>query len=661
MPTQTLRDRVLGKVDVDNVTVGGTPLFEIDEEARLAQHIKDIATIGYGYTRAEVINLASEYAVLIGKRDKECPLTHRWFYGFLSRWPELKVQRPKTLSELRSYATSPESIARYFHELGRILNKYGLTNKPQNIYNVDEKGVQQNFKPTHVVSSASHVPSVITSERSSTTTILGCGNAIGHQIPPFFVFAGARMRDELLEGSCTGAQGTVSKSGWSNSTVFFDYLQNHFVHYAKPGSDDHILLLYDGHRSHISPYLVDWAKDNNIILFVLPPHTSHILQPLDVGCFGAFSKIYSDECQKHQRNTGSVVGRYNVCSIACKAYTKGLSPANLQSSFRKSGIYPFNPSAIGTTVFEADRLRNDFQQDSTMTAVPEADDNVPTIEPDAEVWTAIPVMDDNIMNIPTLVQDAEIVTVAPSVEVQTSVPTIIFPPTVTVQESTPVTTSEVVTSTPAISAAFFKKKRPVFVPPVRKERRSVSKVVAGKAITEVDVSTQLNNYFADSQKRNKSKFQTPLKSTGKQGITSTAPVKKTTKRQNPKRSTDIPKKANVTLKTSENNVNSQNKRSCESPKAGTSGVSDQLHVYMTTDSDAESETCDTDLCCVCGKLSPEALRRLPYVEFVEWGECIFPSCGHWVHLKYCCPIRALRCHSKFYCPCHGLPWLSSEE
>ncbi len=44
MPTQTLRDRVLGKVDVDNVTVGGTPLFEIDEEARLAQHIKDIAT-----------------------------------------------------------------------------------------------------------------------------------------------------------------------------------------------------------------------------------------------------------------------------------------------------------------------------------------------------------------------------------------------------------------------------------------------------------------------------------------------------------------------------------------------------------------------------------------------------------------------------------------
>ncbi len=324
---------------MENVTVGSAPLFSEEEEARLTKHIKEIATVGYGYTRAEVINVASEYAVLLRKREKEEPLTHRWFYGFLSRWPELKVQRPKTLSELRAKACSTESIATYFEELGRILDKYGLKGKPQNIYNVDEKGIQQNFKPTHIVSSSSHVPSIVTSERSSTTTILGCGNALGHQVPPYFVFAGARMRDELLEGSSAGAHGTVSKTGWSNSSVFLEYLQNHFLQYAKSGPDDHILLLYDGHRSHISPFLVDWAKDNHIILFVLPPHTSHILQPMDVGCFGPFSKIYSAECQKHQRNTGSVIGRYNVCSVACKAYTKSLSPANRQSEFRKSGIY----------------------------------------------------------------------------------------------------------------------------------------------------------------------------------------------------------------------------------------------------------------------------------------------------------------------------------
>lgn len=164
-------------------------------------------------------------------------------------------------------------------------------------------------------------------------------------------FAGARMRQELLEGCTPGTDGTVSQSGWSNSEIFQTYLQEHFIRFAKGGSGDQkILLLYDGHRSHISPNLIDWAVEHSIILYVLPPHTSHILQPMDVGCFGPFSKIYSNECQKFQRTHSGSVNRYNVCSLACKAYTAALSPANLKGAFRRSGIYPFDPSAISSSV-----------------------------------------------------------------------------------------------------------------------------------------------------------------------------------------------------------------------------------------------------------------------------------------------------------------------
>ena len=97
------------------------------------------------------------------------------------------------------------------------------------------------------------------------------------------------MREELIKDSTPGTQGTVSKSGWSNGEVFQKYLETHFIKYAN-GSRP-LLLLYDGHRSHISPHIIDWAISQNIILYVLPPHTSHILQPMDVGCFGPFSKI----------------------------------------------------------------------------------------------------------------------------------------------------------------------------------------------------------------------------------------------------------------------------------------------------------------------------------------------------------------------------------
>jgi hypothetical protein len=47
-----------------------------------------------------------------------------------------------------------------------------------------------------------------------------------------------------------------------------------------------ILLMYNGHGSHTTLDWVTLAHSNNIILFCLPPHTTHRLQPLDVGCFG---------------------------------------------------------------------------------------------------------------------------------------------------------------------------------------------------------------------------------------------------------------------------------------------------------------------------------------------------------------------------------------
>lgn len=97
------------------------------------------------------------------------------------------------------------------------------------------------------------------------------------------------MRPELLEGVTPGASGTVSETGWSNRTVFRKYLEEHFMKYVQ-GRDpsEPLIIVYDDHKSHVSLGLIDWVKELNLILFVLQPHTSHILQPLYVGYFGPF-------------------------------------------------------------------------------------------------------------------------------------------------------------------------------------------------------------------------------------------------------------------------------------------------------------------------------------------------------------------------------------
>ena len=117
------------------------------------------------------------------------------------------------------------------------------------IYNVDEKGITLNHTPPHVVAEINSRPPAVTSGKSSTVTLLGRGSASGEAVPPYFVFPGVRMRSELLEGATPGANGDVSESGWSNSAIFKQYLESHFLRYAPGRGEEPILLLLDGHKT----------------------------------------------------------------------------------------------------------------------------------------------------------------------------------------------------------------------------------------------------------------------------------------------------------------------------------------------------------------------------------------------------------------------------
>ena len=150
----TLRDRVAGRISIDITTTGHPTLFSQEEEALLVEHIKSMAEIGYGYTRAEVVQLASDYAHDTGKKGEESHISQGWYYHFLKRWPELHAIKPSSLSELRAKAASTECVSNYFTELDKILTKYNLKDKPQNIYNVDEKGINTGGgKPPNIIAS----------------------------------------------------------------------------------------------------------------------------------------------------------------------------------------------------------------------------------------------------------------------------------------------------------------------------------------------------------------------------------------------------------------------------------------------------------------------------------------------------------------------------
>ncbi|XP_052223865.1 uncharacterized protein LOC127839515 [Dreissena polymorpha] len=567
VPTTSLRQRVRGRVDPEVISSGPSPVLSQEEEAMFVDHLKFMASVGYGYTRMEVVNMASEYAVCLHKRDKEHPFSMKWFESFMKRWPELNVSKPRALSLARAKATSQEVVTTYFKELENVLHKHSLMDKPQHIYNVEEKGLQTENSPPFVVGCRETTTPAITSARTATTTVIGCGNALGAQIPPYFVFKGERMREELLEGRTPGAEGTVTPTGWSNREVFESYLQNHFLKYVQGRDKDQpILVLYDGHKSHISLPLINWAKEHNIILFVLPAHTSHILQPLNVGCFGPYQRIFNSECHKFMRhNPSSRITRYNICSLACKAYTHALSPDNFKSAFQKSGIFPFNPTAVDSAHFKPATVYKS-KGPSPCNAEP--------------------------------------------IELHD------------VQELT-------VNGSDTCQRDFFVKKMDCIqmksVDSI-KQRRDLSTIVGGKAITEEITVKKIEEHHKNVNLS-----------------TDQAKIVKKNPTINKKR------KVSATITEKLYKIPKVSKLQ-DNPNPGQSGlqilpVSDCSDFSLTDDEDDEK-------CCVCGRFEPIELTNCVSLIFTKWAQCDVEKCGHWTHLQFCCPQRVVRRGDRFCCPCH---------
>ncbi|KIK64727.1 hypothetical protein GYMLUDRAFT_108984, partial [Collybiopsis luxurians FD-317 M1] len=113
-----------------------------------------------------------------------------------------------------------------------------------------------------------------------------------------------------------------------------------------------IVLLFDEHGSHISKRWINLALANNILLFCLPPHTTHCLQPLDVSCFGPLQTAWFNQCcDTVLTETGEPMELQYVVKEYWEARKVSFKESTILASWQKSGIQPLNPSVFSASDF----------------------------------------------------------------------------------------------------------------------------------------------------------------------------------------------------------------------------------------------------------------------------------------------------------------------
>lgn len=177
--------------------------------------------------------------------------------------------------------------------------------------------------------------------------------ADGTALPPALIYKGASgdLQDTWMEDLKISDQAFFASSinGWSSNAFGLAYLIQVFdpATRMKAGRGRRLLIV-DGHSSHVNMEFIKTCDRLKICLLILPPHSTHRLQPLDVGCFLPLSTCYSTELDKVMEKSGGLVAftKRMFWSAFKPAFDNSFSGKNILSAWKKTGIWPLVPSVV---------------------------------------------------------------------------------------------------------------------------------------------------------------------------------------------------------------------------------------------------------------------------------------------------------------------------
>ncbi|RMZ66343.1 pogo transposable [Pyrenophora seminiperda CCB06] len=197
-------------------------------------------------------------------------------------------------------------------------------------------------------------------------TILACICADGTALEPAIIYEGkgalhSSWVDDVEAGKHQVFLAT-SPSGWTNNDLGLAWLEQVFDRSTKAKTrSSYRILILDGHGSHLTMDFISYCHANKILLMVFPPHSTHSLQPLDVGMFSPLSNAYSAELSHHLFRTQGLipVKKGDFFQLFWAAWSTSFTQENILSSFRATGVAPPNANVVlqrfKTTTLEQDK------------------------------------------------------------------------------------------------------------------------------------------------------------------------------------------------------------------------------------------------------------------------------------------------------------------
>ena len=274
-----------------------------------------------------------------------------WWRAFMDKHKELAVRIPERVSKARA-GVSEASIRLWFEDLKNNIETQNLSEMmadPNRIYNCDETNIQlaPNTGKVIGIKGQRNTYEVSPAPEKSNLTFVGTFSAAGDIVEPTLIFPYKRIPKDIIDSMPDTIKAARTESGWMTSEAFFNFIVEVFNKYLEEKNiTKPVILFIDGHSSHLTMQLSVKCEELGIVIYILPPNTTHILQPADVGPFKPFKTFWRQAVHNFQcKNPNQVVKRRDVGPLIDEVLPM-INKDCIINGFRICGLFPLNPNAV---------------------------------------------------------------------------------------------------------------------------------------------------------------------------------------------------------------------------------------------------------------------------------------------------------------------------
>jgi hypothetical protein len=350
IPKSTLQTRLHGTLPQHEIRSVNHKLTDT-EELTLIDWILSMDERGLPVCTASIRDMAN---LLLQKRSGTDASSTRtvgkqWPYNFVRRHDSLQSRYNRKYDYKRALCEDPTVIRDWFRLVQNTIAKYGIQDK--DIYNFDETGFQMGVISTAKVVTASERalrPVTIQPGNREWVTAVECVNSSGWSLPPMIILKGkTHISTWYIDSLPPDWTIAVSENGWTTDQLGLTWLTDVFHRYTKDRTTSvYRLLILDGHGSHVTPEFDLFCKDHCIITLCMPPHSSHLLQPLDVSGFAVLKRLYGRQIEDLMRVGVSHIDKSDFLPAYFTARTEALTSNTVCSGFAATGLVPYDPERV---------------------------------------------------------------------------------------------------------------------------------------------------------------------------------------------------------------------------------------------------------------------------------------------------------------------------